>query len=230
MLVAIHQPNFLPWAGYFLKIARADRFILLDDAAVVRTGGSYANRVALPAGARPGWCTVPLLRPHGTAPALRDARIDDRRPWRRRLLARLEATYRKAPGFGEVAPLLAPLLASPEDHLAPFNEALLVALAARLGIPPERFVRASDLAVGGSGTGRLVRLVAAVGGTAYLHGAGAVKYQDDRLFAEAGIRLVRAPVPPPLPAATACAPSAGLSIVDPLMAAGFAAVGEILRG
>ena len=45
MLVACHQPNFLPWLGFFAKLARSDRFVLLDDVQFPRTSrGTYTNR------------------------------------------------------------------------------------------------------------------------------------------------------------------------------------------
>lgn len=229
MLVAIHQPNFLPWLGYFLKIARADRFLFLDDAALTRTGGSYVNRVRLPEAGRPVWRTVPVARPRGGAPLIRDARIDDSRPWRRKFLAALRALYGRAPFFGEVYPFLEERLRSAETRLGPFNETTIRLLASRLGLPGERFGRASDFGVDATGTGRLVRLVRAAGGDAYLCGRGSAGYQDDAVFAAAGIRVIRpAEAPPDYPRAVPCEPPGGLSVVDALMALGFAGTARLL--
>jgi len=47
MIVAIHQPNFLPWLGWFDKLARADVFVVLDNVALQRTGSAYTNRVEM---------------------------------------------------------------------------------------------------------------------------------------------------------------------------------------
>ena len=64
MLVAIHQPNFLPWLGYFDKIARADRFVILDSVPLQLTGGNYTNRVKMIVSGKPAWITMPLRRGH----------------------------------------------------------------------------------------------------------------------------------------------------------------------
>jgi len=57
-VVAIHQPNFFPWLGYFDKIRRADVFILLDDAQYQKTGGSWSNRVKVLINGEGRWLDV----------------------------------------------------------------------------------------------------------------------------------------------------------------------------
>ena len=47
MLCAVHQPNFFPWLGYLDKIKTSDKFVLLDDVQIQKTGSTYTNRVAL---------------------------------------------------------------------------------------------------------------------------------------------------------------------------------------
>ena len=87
-LVAIHQPNFLPWLGYFDKLARADVFVLLDDAQFPKKGGTWVNRARLLVSGRPDWVTVPVDRSyHGTRTII-EMQIDDARPWRRKLIGR----------------------------------------------------------------------------------------------------------------------------------------------
>jgi hypothetical protein len=81
-LVAIHQPNFFPWLGYFDKLARADVFILLDDAQYPKTGGTWSNRVQLLINEKPAWVTVPVVRSYHGVRQIREMRIDEQRPWR----------------------------------------------------------------------------------------------------------------------------------------------------
>ena len=57
-VVAVHQPNYLPWLGYFYKIACADVFIFLDD--VQFSKNSYINRVRILHAQRSHWLTIPV--------------------------------------------------------------------------------------------------------------------------------------------------------------------------
>lgn len=191
-LVAIHQPNFFPWLGYFDKIRRADVFIFLDTVDYPRAGsggmGSWTNRVRLAVQGEARWITCPLQRlPLGALIA--EATIDDRQPWRKKLIKTLQANYARAAGFEAALALLEPLILSKEGNLASFNIAAIQVIAAHLGLDT-RFVRQSELVHEGKATELLISLVKAAGGTAYLAGGGAGGYQEDHLFAEQGIQLV----------------------------------------
>lgn len=217
-LVAIHQPNFFPWLGYFEKIRRADVMIFLDAVAYPRAGsggmGSWCNRVRLAVNGEARWVTCPLQRmPLGTP--IGEAQIDDAQPWRGKLLRTLEANYRKAPQFESCMALIEPLILEAESNLAAFNIRAIKAIADRLGLST-RFVRQSTLQHSGKATDLLVSLVKAVGGSAYLSGDGAAGYQRDELFVENSLGLVKLNFVQ-LPY---CEPSRflpGLSVIDYLM-------------
>lgn len=187
MIVAIHQPNYAPWLGYFAKLARADVFVLLDDAQYSKN--SYINRVQIDGGGSARWLTVPVRFRFGDAiAAVRAANAD----WPKAHADTLKTYYGKAPHFAEVFPWLAERYAAlPAADLAVGNIELIVALAGRLGLRPT-FRRASSLDAGGaSGDDRLIALVRACGeGASYLSGRGGAKYQDEGKFAAAGIPLV----------------------------------------
>ena len=192
-LVAIHQPNFFPWLGYFDKIRRADIFVLLDDVAYPRSGsggmGSWCNRVRLAVQGEARWITCPLRRVSlGTS--IRTIEIDDAQSWRSKLLRTLDVNYGKAPQFATCMAFLEPLILSPENNLAAFNIRAIEAIAARLNLST-RFVRQSTLSYSGRATELLVSLVKEVGGSVYLCGDGAAGYQRDELFAENGVGLIK---------------------------------------
>jgi hypothetical protein len=192
MLIAIHQPNFFPWLGYFDKIRRADVFVLLDAVTYPRSGsggmGSWVNRVRVRVQGEAKWVTCPVKRVQlGTS--ILAVEIDDGQPWRARLQKTLIANYGRAAHFEETMAFLSPLIQNPENNLAAFNIAAIGAIAARLGIAAQ-FRRQSELNYQGTATDLLISLVHGAGGDRYLSGGGAGGYQEDEAFAEAGIRLI----------------------------------------
>lgn len=220
-IVAIHQPNFLPWLGYFDKLARADVFVFLDNVPLQRTGGSYTNRVEMIISGRRSWVTVPISRQAEERERIGDARIIENGRWRRKVKTAVEQSYAGAPYFKEMMPIVAEILDDREDHLAAFNMAAIARLNRLLSLDGRPVLKASALDVSGSGTDLLVSIIRAVGGTGYLCGGGAGGYQEDEKFTRAGLTLeyqnFRHPAYQQASTSEFCA---GLSIVDALMNCG----------
>jgi WbqC-like protein family len=227
-LVAIHQPNFFPWLGYFDKLARADVFVLLDDVQFPKKGGTWINRVRLLIDGAPAWVTAPVVRSYHGVRQIREMRIDEQTPWRRKLLATIQASYGRAPHKDEVMPLLSQLIDNPTDDLTEYNRASIAALADALGLPTE-MVLSSSLGATGRATERLIELVKAVGGSGYLSGGGAGGYQEDERFSEADIELVQQGFEPPMYPQLASAPVPGLSVIDALLNCGFDGTRRLLE-
>jgi RimJ/RimL family protein N-acetyltransferase len=181
-VVAIHQPNFFPWLGFFDKLARADTFVLLDT--VEFSKGSRTNRVEVLVGGKPHWITAPVQRA-GIGGPIREVLIDEGRDWRGKIVKTLRQNYSGSPQL----PLVEQLIADREGRLAHYNEHAIRRVGDTLGITTA-IVRASDLDVGGSATELLVGIVRAVDGGAYLAGGGARGYQLDERFAASGIDLI----------------------------------------
>jgi RimJ/RimL family protein N-acetyltransferase len=180
-LVAIHQPNFFPWLGYFDKLARADTFVLLDSVGFSK--GSRSNRVEVLVGGAPRWITAPLRRATLSGP-IHDVLIDETRDWRAKVIKTLRQNYPRA----DALPFVEELVGHDSQRLAAYNEHAIRRLAETLG-HTTTIVRASDLDVQGRATELLVDIVRAVGGTAYLAGGGVENYQEDELFGAHGIEL-----------------------------------------
>lgn len=184
MLVAIHQPNYLPWCGYFAKLAAADCFVVLDDVPLPR-GRSYVSRTQILGMGQAQWLSIPLQR--APSSSIGHVQFADSR-WPTRHARTLRERYGRTPFASAVLP---PILALYDDagvNLATFNLRLLRAVAALLGIET-RLVLASQLGRPGYGSQHLADLVAAVGGTAYLSGPSGKKYLDESLFTRMGIPI-----------------------------------------
>lgn len=229
-VVALHQPNFFPWLGYFDKIVRADVFVLLDDVQFSKTGGTWSNRVQLLTGGEARWLTLPIDRNYHGVRLIRDIEIDNRQPWRRKLLQTLRSNYGKAPFFTSVFPHVAELVANETSSLLDFNLRVITTLCGLMDIDTDKLRLGSSLQVTGRATERLVAAVSAVGGTAYLCGGGAGGYQEDELFARAGVRLIYQDFTHPTYSQQHPGDRfvRGLSCLDALMHCGFRGTRELL--
>jgi hypothetical protein len=215
-VVAIHQPNYAPWCGFFAKLAHCDTFIFLDDVQMPR-GRSWVHRTKIMEQATSRWLSVPC---HRSAESLiKDVPLAEDR-WAQRHLNTLRTNYGAAPFFGEVMELLAGIYAAPGRLLADFNVELIQAIAAQLGLRA-RCRRSSSLPSRGSGEERIVSLVQAVGGDTYLSGPGARAYQAPATFARAGIDLqVREYLPRSYGLTATDAPPEPVSVLDALFNCG----------
>lgn len=228
-VVAIHQPNFFPWLGFFDKIARSTVFLLMDSAQFPKTGGAWCNRVRLLINGRPAWVTMPVVRSYHGVLRIADMRIDESGGWRGRFLKSIEFNYRRAPRFAAIFPLLERLAQFETTNLAAFNVSAITTLTTELGLDAARLRLGTELRTDGKATDVLISMVRAVGGTAYLAGGGAGGYQEDEKFRAAGIELVmqqfRHPTYPQFNT-TEFVP--GLSVIDALMNVGFAGTAALL--
>jgi hypothetical protein len=230
LVVAIHQPNFFPWLGYFDKIARADVFVMLDDVQFSKTGGSWTNRVKLLEHGKPVWKTVPVRRSALGLQLIRSVEMAADAPWRAKLLQALRTNYGAAPAFGEVMPWISELVEYPTNLLCEFNVHAIQCLTKRLGLERARLVRQSELGISGHATELLVDLVRAAGGAEYLSGDGSDGYLDAAAFVRAGLTVAfQGFRHPQYPQGGAGEFVGGLSVIDALMYCGLEGVRELLR-
>ncbi len=230
-IVAIHQPNFLPWLGYFNKIAMSDVFILLDDVQFQKTGGCWSNRVKLFIGGAPNWVTVPVVRSYHGTRLITEIEINNTTAWRIKMLRAIQHSYSRAFHFVDVFPVIESLISVNAPNLAEFNCHVITQIVQRLGLAADKIIRSSSIPVAGTATDRLIALTRAVGGTAYMCGGGATGYQEDQKFAEAGIGLVYQNfLHPVYPQKGISEFIPGLSIVDGLMNCGWDETGRLIGG
>lgn len=229
-VVAIHQPNFLPWLGYFDKLARSDVFIFLDHVQFPKTGGVWSNRVKMRCGSEARWVTAPIKRAFHGVVAINEIEWADEQPWRIKLVKTLMANYSRTPFFRETMAWLEPLVLLNESNLARYNVAVVQAIAKQIGLSHDHCFASSSLGAQGQASELLINLTRSVGGTAYLCGGGASGYQEDAAFAEAGVALIYQNFQHPHYAQGAATEFlGGLSIVDALMNLGVNGVRSLLK-
>lgn len=186
MIVTIHQPEHLPWLGYFHKMARADLHVFLDN--VQYRKNYYQNRNQILTYQGPTWLTVPVKHRGHMSSTLREMEISGPPNWRKKYWRTLELAYKKHPYFHRYAPFFEELLATERTYLVDLNYAIIQYLAQELDVHPQ-FVKASDLGVAGSSSELLLEICVKLGATVYLSGPSGRDYLDLDLFRRHGIRV-----------------------------------------
>jgi WbqC-like protein len=218
MKLAIMQPYFFPYIGYWQLIHAVDRFVIYDDVNYIKGGWVNRNRILI--NRQPAYVTVPL---HQSSPNKRicDILLHPSPYWRSKTLKSVETTYRKAPFFGEVYPVVERLIQHETGNLSAYLAYQLQRLAAFLDIETE-FVATSRRYENDrlSGQDRVIDICKREGATTYINSSGGQLLYDSESFRSAGIDL-RFIVMRPLPYKQRSAgfvPS--LSIIDALMEIG----------
>ncbi|MCM8537808.1 MAG: WbqC family protein [Lentisphaeraceae bacterium] len=188
--VAIHQPNFFPWLGYFSKIINADLFVILDHVQLTKKGGNWFNRVAISNQNESQWITVPISRSYHGFKSVKDISMTQNIIWRKKLIKKLSQEYNKTPFFDSLFPVIKSLIQYETDNLYQFNLNSLQKITSMLGIPQEKIIFSSAMNLQTNSTQMLIDIVKNVGGSTYMCGGGTSSYQDDQLFAKEGIELV----------------------------------------
>ncbi|MCQ6556863.1 WbqC family protein [Streptomyces sp. C10-9-1] len=222
VLVA-HQPAYLPWPGYFSRLADADELVLLDHVQFSERGWQNRNYIRGTAGLVR--LTVPVRRRFGQSIA--DTRIADA-SWAGRHWRSLVQTYGRAPYWPEHQEALEAVYQKPWTHLAHVTEALLRLLLDAFDLPVA-MVRTSDRPPAGQQTDMLINLCRQRGATRLRVGTGALGYLNLRLLAERAITVeVASYSHPPYGSAPGWRP--GLSSLDLLLHEGPNALAVLRAG
>jgi len=191
MIVAAHQPHYIPWLGYLDKMAKADLFVVMDDLRFVSRNFQHRQRLKLASG--PAWLTVPIRHEAQT-----DRIIDQQivspsgspHHWQHRHWKTLLINYRSAPHFADYADELHDVYTRPWVNLIDLDLHMLELARRWLDIRTP-ILRSSQLGLIGTKTDRLIDLCKRVGARCYLSGtAGSVVYLDVEKVGRAGIGVV----------------------------------------
>ena len=188
MIVAGHQPNYLPWLGFFDKIKRVDIFIIEDNVQFERQGFTNRNRILTTDGVR--WLTVPVQ--HAKKPLLiNEVKIANRgKPtWGRKHWLTLKHGYCKAPYWNDYADFFEEAYEREWDLLIDLNMHFIRGIMKFLRVE-KQLVFSSALNAEGKKSELIVAQCKEVGADTQLAGDGCQNYIDKDLFKKAGINLV----------------------------------------
>lgn len=187
MILAAHQPNYLPWAGFFHKMARCDVLVLLDSVQYARR--SYTARCLIKqSDGQRHWLSVPVLKTGRYYQRISQVEIWNELPWQQDHRRTLESSYARAPYFKEYQPLLDLAYARPWRLLSELNISLIEYLAGVLELKT-RIVKLSALNLEARGTDLLIEICRFWGARKYLSGPSGQRYLEAEKFKAADLEL-----------------------------------------
>lgn len=186
-IAVIHQPQYLPYLGFFHKLHQGDVFIAMDNVRFERRGIQHRNKIKT--GQGPQWLTVPVFHRSGEEELINEILIDSELPWSRKHWNSLVTNYSRAPYFDKYSPDLQQLLAQKWNKLCELDIALIQWVMNVLGIN-KPIVFLSELGVEGTKSDLLINACKAAGADTYLSGPGGRQYMELPAFEAAGVDVI----------------------------------------
>jgi hypothetical protein len=186
LIVGIHQPQYLPWLGYFDKMDQADAFVFLDNVQFKKNEWQNRNRIKTAQGRQ--WLTVPVI--HRFPQQIDEVVINNRVNWRHKHFQALQTNYAKAPYFGEYIDFFKAVYAKKWEHLADLNIFVIKNIYQMLGFVQKPMILASTLDLRCDPNGRLIDIVKTFQAETYLAGKGGGNYMHRPDFEARGINVI----------------------------------------
>jgi len=191
MIVAAHQPHYIPWLGYLDKVGKADVFVVMDD--LQFEAQNFQNRQRLKLSDGPAWLTVPLARGSQTDRII-DKKImscgNPKQDWQHRHWQTLLTCYGRARHFDRYASELREVYQHDWENLAELDIHMLH-LACKWFDIHTPIIRSSTLALEGTKTDRLIDMCKKLGARCYLTGSGGSNsYLDSEKMGRSGIGVI----------------------------------------
>ncbi len=187
MKVAVMQPYFLPYLGYWQLMGAVDQFVIFDDVAFIQKGWINRNRLLL--NGAPHLFTLPLENASQNR-LISEIRLLPGAEGRKKILATVHHAYARAPFFQEAFALVEEVVMCSEEYLAPYLAFGIKRIARHLGFTAD-FTCSSGMEAGRGmkGSQRIIALCKALGADEYINPPGGAGIYQANEFSEAGIHL-----------------------------------------
>jgi len=188
MIVAIQQPEHLPWVGFFNKMAQCDMFVNLDNVQFKKRYFENRNRLKTAQGGL--WLTVPVISKGKYHQKINEVSILKEASWERKYLGRLESSLQEAPYWNDVKNIVFPVFQEKIERLVDLNIALIDGCLQYLGIETETIL-ASNLDTGkAKGSDLILRICREVDANTYISGPDGRTYLELTRFEMDGIDVI----------------------------------------
>lgn len=187
MILAGHQPEYLPYIGFFNKIMRCDVFAIVDHVQFIKKSWQNRNRIRTREGEL--LLTVPVLTKDKFEQPINEVRINNNVNWGMKHWRSIYLNYGKAPFFDTYKEFFEQLYARKWEKLADLNETIIRYIIHELEINV-KIVKSSDFNPHGYKTDLLIDMCQKLGADTYLSGEGGHSYVDESKFREQNLNHV----------------------------------------
>ena len=184
MIVSIHQPQYIPWLPYFLKIEKSDLFVFLDSVDFQKNG--LQNRNMIKTGQGRNWLTVPVN--HNSGQKIFETTMPTKLNWKKKHLQTLRSCYGKSNFFSFYEPYLVSFYEQEWENLADLNRELTLKMMKWLGIYTPT-LNSSEMGIKTVSSELILDICRKNGATKYLTGSGGKNYLVFNDFALEGIEV-----------------------------------------
>ena len=184
MKLAVMQPYFFPYAGYWQLISAVDYFVIFDDVNFIKKG--YINRNSILANGKPQLITLELFGASQNK-CINEIEVGGNR---KKILKTIELSYKKAPFFDKVFPLITEILTSDEKNLAKFVGCSLEKISDHLDLKT-KFVYSSDIRKNNNlkAQDKILEIVSLLEATHYINAIGGQELYDKSRFSKENVGL-----------------------------------------
>ena len=185
MKVAIHQPNYLPYLGFFHKLSLVDTFVIMDD---TQYDKKFTNRNKIKVPGNWIWLTVPINKKHKFV-ANKIVEINNEENWQSDHFEKINRSYSNSEFFKKnYKTFFEKIYSKKWDHLFTLNYELIIQLIDWLDIKIE-VIKESELNINGNSTERLVNISKKIGAETYVSGIGGKEYMNKKMFETNNIKI-----------------------------------------
>lgn len=195
MKLAIMQPYFLPYLGYFSLFYHADEFVFFDTPQYTKKSWYERNRIIKLQGGHT-YIKVPLEKVFIGTP-INNVKVDNTKEWKRRILSQLEV-YKKAPYYKDVMTLLSEVFINDYEYLYLLNIDLIKEILSYLNIDRKIHIFSElniEIDVVSAPDEWALNISKAMGAKTYINSPGGEDFFDKDKYHKLGIELMYAEQP-----------------------------------
>ncbi len=190
MTISIHQPNYLPWLGFFDKIKRSDKFVIFDNVQYPRGKNHFGHRNKIKIHNNSKWLSIPVA---GRSEMKNFNQIGFKNEeWKLEHLRLINIFYKDAYYFDTYYNSFKEILLKPYKSLSDLNTSLIIFFLEKLDIKTEIVFSSELVDENLKGSNRILSLLDKLNATKYITGSGpgSVRYINEKDFKERNIELI----------------------------------------